>query len=85
MGAIEVADLAMAYGETKAVDGQDNPIVAFETNKFDEVQKHLSTTRHVYNPLVVLISRNRRYRAIEADERRDADDDGIPDVYQRES
>lgn len=42
--------------ETGAVDGQDNPIVAFETNKFYEVQKHLSTTRHVYNPLVLLMS-----------------------------
>lgn len=42
--------------ETKAVDGQDNPIVAFETNKFYEVQKHLSTTRHIYNPLMVFMS-----------------------------
>ncbi|PPE69702.1 TRAP transporter substrate-binding protein [Caldimonas thermodepolymerans] len=42
--------------ETNAVDGQDNPIVAFETNKFYEVQKHLSSTRHVYNPLIVLVS-----------------------------
>ncbi|GAA5235311.1 TRAP transporter substrate-binding protein [Verticiella sediminum] len=42
--------------ETRAVDGQDNPIVAFETNNFGEVQKHLSHTRHVYNPLVVLMS-----------------------------
>ncbi len=42
--------------ETSAVDGQDNPIVAFETNKFYEVQKHLSSTRHVYNPLIVLVS-----------------------------
>lgn len=44
--------------ETSAVDGQDNPIVAFETNKFYEVQKHLSSTRHVYNPLIVLISQS---------------------------
>ena len=43
--------------ETGAVDGQDNPIVAFETNKFYEVQKHLATTRHVYNPLIVLIGK----------------------------
>lgn len=43
--------------ETKAVDGQDNPIVAFETNKFYEVQKHLSTTRHIYNPLLVMMSK----------------------------
>lgn len=42
--------------ETRAVDGQDNPVVAFETNKFNEVQKHLSMTRHVYNPLIVLMS-----------------------------
>lgn len=42
--------------ETRAVDGQDNPIVAFETNKFYEVQKHLSTTRHIYNPLMVFMS-----------------------------
>lgn len=43
--------------ETKAVDGQDNPIVAFETNKFYEVQKYLSTTRHIYNPLLVMMSK----------------------------
>jgi tripartite ATP-independent transporter DctP family solute receptor len=42
--------------ETRAVDGQDNPVVAFETNKFNEVQRHLSLTRHVYNPLIVLVS-----------------------------
>lgn len=34
---------------------------------------------------VVLTCRNRRYRAIEEDERRDSDNDGVPDVYQRES
>lgn len=55
--------------ETKAVDGQDNPIVAFETNKFDEVQKHLSTTRHVYNPLIVLMSR-KAWDQFSADERK---------------
>ncbi|HEX4896318.1 MAG TPA: TRAP transporter substrate-binding protein [Solimonas sp.] len=54
--------------ETRAVDGQDNPIVAFETNKFDEVQKHLSTTRHVYNPLIVLVSR-KVWDSLSADER----------------
>lgn len=55
--------------ETKAVDGQDNPIVAFETNKFDEVQKHLSTTRHVYNPLIVLAS-GKLWSQLSADERK---------------
>lgn len=53
--------------ETSAVDGQDNPIVAFETNKFYEVQKHLSSTRHVYNPLIVLISQ-RTWDKLSSDE-----------------
>lgn len=34
---------------------------------------------------VVLISRNRRYKRIERDAKVDADDDGIPDVYQRDA
>jgi tripartite ATP-independent transporter DctP family solute receptor len=54
--------------ETRAVDGQDNPIVAFETNKFHEVQKHLSTTRHVYNPLILLVSK-KVWDGLSADER----------------
>ncbi|MET1052191.1 MAG: Na+/H+ antiporter NhaA, partial [Mycetocola sp.] len=33
---------------------------------------------------VLLVSRNRRYRRIEEEEKTDADRDGIPDVYQRE-
>ncbi len=53
--------------ETGAVDGQDNPVVAFETNKFNEVQKNLSLTRHVYNPLVLLFS-ERTWNKLSADE-----------------
>lgn len=55
--------------ETKAVDGQDNPIVAFATNRFDEVQKHISTTRHVYNPLLVMVSA-KSWEKLSADERK---------------
>ena len=33
---------------------------------------------------VLLTARNRRYRAIEEEERRDSDQDGIPDVYQQD-
>ena len=43
--------------ETKAVDGQENPTAVFESNKFFEVQKYLSLTRHQYNPLIVLVSK----------------------------
>jgi tripartite ATP-independent transporter DctP family solute receptor len=43
--------------ETKTVDGQENALATIETAKFNEVQKYLSTTRHVYDPLVVLFSK----------------------------
>jgi tripartite ATP-independent transporter DctP family solute receptor len=43
--------------ETKAVDGQENALATIDTAKFNEVQKYLSTTRHVYDPLVVLFSK----------------------------
>jgi TRAP-type transport system periplasmic protein len=43
--------------ETKAVDGQDNALATIESARFDEVQKHLSLTRIVYDPLVVLFSK----------------------------
>ncbi|WP_428851345.1 TRAP transporter substrate-binding protein [Imbroritus primus] len=67
--------IAMAFTElytaleTKAVDGQDNPIVAFETNNFGEVQKYLSLTRHVYNPLIVMMSQ-KAWDQLSADERK---------------
>lgn len=55
--------------ETRAVDGQDNPIAVFEANKFFEVQKYLSSTRHVYQPLVVLIGK-KTWDSLSADERK---------------
>jgi tripartite ATP-independent transporter DctP family solute receptor len=54
--------------ETGAVDGQDNPVVAFETNRFNEVQKHLSLTKHVYNPLILLFS-EKTWNRLSQDER----------------
>jgi TRAP-type transport system periplasmic protein len=43
--------------ETKAVDGQENTFSSIETAKFYEVQKYVSTTRHVYQPLILLFSK----------------------------
>jgi TRAP-type transport system periplasmic protein len=43
--------------ETKAVDGQENPFSFMEASKFYEVQKYASTTRHMYNPLLVIFSK----------------------------
>jgi tripartite ATP-independent transporter DctP family solute receptor len=47
------------YGalESKAVDGQENPLAVIETSKFNEVQKYLSLTRHVYTAMPVLMSK----------------------------
>ena len=43
--------------EQKAVDGQETALSTIDTANFAEVQKFLSTTRIVYDPLVVLISK----------------------------
>ncbi len=47
------------YGalESKAVDGQENPITVINANKLYEVQKHLAITNHVYNPQSVIVSK----------------------------
>lgn len=43
--------------ESKALDGQENPLSVISANKFFEVQKHLTITNHVYNPQSVIISK----------------------------
>ena len=43
--------------KTGVVDGQDNPLSNIYTSKFNEVQKYLSLTGHVYSNSVVLCSR----------------------------
>jgi tripartite ATP-independent transporter DctP family solute receptor len=50
---------AELYGalEAKAVDGQENPFSVILSNKFFEVQKHVSATNHVYAANIVLVSK----------------------------
>ena len=43
--------------EQKAVDGQENPFSTILSSKFAEVQKHLTITRHMYNPQAVIVSK----------------------------
>jgi TRAP-type C4-dicarboxylate transport system substrate-binding protein len=43
--------------ETKTVDAQENPYSIILGNKFNEVQKYLSITRHSYNAFIVLMSK----------------------------
>jgi tripartite ATP-independent transporter DctP family solute receptor len=47
------------YGalESKAIDGQDNPLGVIESAKFKEVQKYLSLTRHLYTGMAFLMSK----------------------------
>jgi tripartite ATP-independent transporter DctP family solute receptor len=50
---------AEVYGglESKAIDGQENPLAVIASNKLYEVQKHLALTNHQYNPQSVLFSK----------------------------
>jgi len=43
--------------EQKTIDGQENPFTVIEANKFNEVQKYLGGTRHIYNPQSMMISK----------------------------
>lgn len=47
------------YGalESRAIDGQDNPLGVIESAKFAEVQKFLSLTRHVYTGMPFMMSK----------------------------
>lgn len=47
------------YGalESRAIDGQDNPVAVIESAKFAEVQKYLSLTRHLYTGMPLLMSK----------------------------
>jgi len=43
--------------ESKAIDGQENPLSVILANKFFEVQKHLALTNHQYNPQSFIFSK----------------------------
>lgn len=52
----------MSFGELYTglqqgtVDGQENPVSLFYTTKFYEIQDHLALTRHMYSPMLLVIS-----------------------------
>ncbi|MDR6775311.1 TRAP transporter substrate-binding protein [Azospirillum sp. BE72] len=58
------------YGalETGTVDGQENPAKTIELTKFNEVQKYMTITRHIYNPQSLLISK-KFWDTLNADEK----------------
>jgi tripartite ATP-independent transporter DctP family solute receptor len=49
------------------VDGQENPISSIQGQKFDQVQKHLSLTGHVYSPAVILMNKDQWEKLSAAD------------------
>jgi tripartite ATP-independent transporter DctP family solute receptor len=61
--AVDANPVPMAFGElftaleTKTVDAQENPYSIILGNKFNEVQKYLTVTRHTYNSFIVLMSK----------------------------
>src|SRR5215813_13020887 len=53
--AIAFSELYLALSQ-KVVDGQENPIAVIYFNKFYEVQKYLTITRHIYNNMIHTVS-----------------------------
>lgn len=43
--------------EQKAIDGQENPFTTIRASRFQEVQKYLTVTNHIYNPMALLFSK----------------------------
>jgi len=49
------------------VDGQENPVSSIQGQKFDQVQKYLSLTGHVYSPAVILMNKGQWEKLSAAD------------------
>ena len=43
--------------ETKALDGQENPLAHIYANRIYEVQKYITLTNHVYSPVAIVASK----------------------------
>lgn len=43
--------------EIKAIDGQENPLILIYTNKFQEVNKFITITNHVYTPCGIVANK----------------------------
>ena len=54
--------------QTNVIDGQENPYAQIASAKFQEVQKYLSITGHVYTPAYILVS-DEEYGKLPADVR----------------
>lgn len=55
--AIAFPELYLALSQ-KVVDGEENPVAVIFFNKYNEVQKHLALTQHVYNNMIHTVGAN---------------------------
>ncbi len=55
--------------QTGVMDGQENPLIQIYSQKFQEVQKYLSMTGHVYTPAYVVVSA-RKWKTLPKDVRK---------------
>jgi TRAP-type transport system periplasmic protein len=70
--------------ESKAIDGQENPLNVILANKFAEVQKHLALTNHQYNPQSLIFSK-KVWDLLSADEKKIVQDAAVEaGRYQRQ-
>jgi len=59
--------------QTGVMDGQENPLTQIHSSKFQEVQKYLSLTGHVYTPAYLTASK-KKWEALPADVRKILED-----------
>ncbi len=59
--------------QTGVMDGQENPLTQIYSQKFQEVQKHLSLTGHVYTPAYVTVG-TKKWAALPAEVRKVLED-----------
>ena len=52
---ISFAELYLALSQ-HVVDGEENPVAVIYYNKYNEVQKYLALTHHVYNNMILTVS-----------------------------
>jgi tripartite ATP-independent transporter DctP family solute receptor len=59
--------------QTGVMDGQENPLIQIYSQKFQEVQKYLSLTGHVYTPAYITTGK-KRWESLPADVRKILED-----------
>jgi TRAP-type transport system periplasmic protein len=70
--------------EQRVIDGQENPVTVIFDTKFQEVQKYLSLTRHIYNAQSVIMSKKTWDRLSDEEKKIVQDSLNEAEAYQRQ-